>query len=822
MSKNKEIGDDMLDARDIKNAPIRLGFVTESNTNRHFHEDIELLYIFDGSLDITIENDVFHMSKDDFIIINATKLHHYTIIEDSLVGSFMISYSRVKEMTKQTNLVFWCNTILEQNSSFVDVRRTIRDIINEYVQDSDIGMMRLVSKYYELLYLLTKNFLITNRDTHNEDSMNEDKLRIDEISNYIQANYRNRISLNDLADMLYLSDAYLSKYIKKHFGMNFLEYLNSYRLNHAVDDLLYLDLPITRVALENGFASVPTFNKVFKQRYKLTPSAYKAKYRSVDNDTIVKEVDNSQMLKRVEKALADYEMGVTTQEDGLKEHVIVDVTQSEPYEKTWNKMINIGTAQELLRSNMQEDVLELHQKLNFKYVRIWDLYSPEMYIDINAKNGMYNFDKLNRVLDFLVSNSIYPYIELNIKPKQLLQNIHKILIYGKKEIEFSSLDTVHNFFEAFIIHLVERYGAKEIEKWYFEFWKEETGDIRYPSVDDDENPYDYLNAFSIIQKIFKQYIPRTKFGGAGLSIRFGEKTLVNMLNAWSHEEEQPDFLSFYCYPYMMGTIDGDRINKTSMDRDFLINYISMAKKLLNKAEFKVKEFHISEWNSTISNRNQLNDSCYKGAYILKNIIDSFDSIDLLGYWFASDITADYYDSTLLLNGGSGLLTKDGIRKPAYYAFEFLNRIGNNLIKKGKNYLLTTGDYNEWEVVCHNYKFLSYEYFINSEDEVKFKKQYRYFEDQCSSEFEFVMDEMENGIYEIKTYAINTQYGSVQDEWIRMSCPNNLTQEEIEYLKRICVPRLSIQRLKVEADQLKFKTHLEPNEIQYIKIIHKLK
>ena len=72
---------------------------------------------------------------------------------------------------------------------------------------------------------------------HMEDS--QDRIRIQQIQNYIQANYQSQISLNDLADRLYLSNAYLSKYVKKHLGMTFMEYLNNVRLFHAVDELLY-------------------------------------------------------------------------------------------------------------------------------------------------------------------------------------------------------------------------------------------------------------------------------------------------------------------------------------------------------------------------------------------------------------------------------------------------------------------------------------------------------------------------------------------------------------------------------------------------------
>ena len=62
-----------------------------------------------------------------------------------------------------------------------------------------------------------------------------------EIQNYVQANYQKQMSWNDLAKKLYLSNAYLSKYIKKRFGLSFLEYVNNIRLFHAVDEMLYTD-----------------------------------------------------------------------------------------------------------------------------------------------------------------------------------------------------------------------------------------------------------------------------------------------------------------------------------------------------------------------------------------------------------------------------------------------------------------------------------------------------------------------------------------------------------------------------------------------------
>ena len=90
-----------------------------------------------------------------------------------------------------------------------------------------------------------------------------------------------RISLNDLASEFHLSNAYLSRYLKKQLGTNFIDYLNSVRLHHALEELLYTDATITRAALDNGFANTAVFNKLFKASYNTTPSEYLKKVKVV-------------------------------------------------------------------------------------------------------------------------------------------------------------------------------------------------------------------------------------------------------------------------------------------------------------------------------------------------------------------------------------------------------------------------------------------------------------------------------------------------------------------------------------------------------------
>lgn len=812
----------MIDSNFLRNSPINFSFLTWDNEDNHFHEDIELIYVFDGELEIVVENSKYILIKDDFLIINSNKMHKFRAYKSALIGSFTISYVQLSELIRNKHIVFWCNSTIEKSSEYNEARRKISDFANDFIRSSESDLLNIISKFYELLYLLTKNFLITANDNTYNEVFDDEKQRVEQITKFISQNYRNRISLTDISEMLFLSDAYLSKYIKKHFGMNFSEYLNMVRLSHAIEDLLYSDIPIIRIALDNGFANISTFNKVFKDNYSITPSKYRLKYSKTSNKTKQVEGDLKVVIKKAEELFGIEKSKEVVDEKNLQ-IVSIDTTKREALKNVWNEMINIGAAEEVLRSDMQRHILDLKNKLNIKYVRIWGLYSPGMLLDINISNNSYNFHKIDKVLDFLIENKILPYLELNNKTRILIKSIGTVLIPDEEHIAFGDLDSLERFFNEFIIHIINRYGTESVSQWYFEFWKNERTIVQKIidgiEIDPDQ---EYLEQFSLINKIFKGYIPEIKLGGAGLSARFGIDILRNTLNEWSKIEAQPDFLSFYSFPYIQEDNINDGLNKISTNRDFMSDYLKLVKECVEESGIIFKELHFTEWNVTVSNRNIFNDSCNKAAYVMKNIIDNYGSLDLMGYWFASDITADFYDSAFLINGGSGLVTRDGIRKPAFHAFEFLNRLGKKFIDKGENYIASSNGYKEWGIVCHNYKFYGYRFFTTKEDVIDYNNLNKYFENTDDLEMEYSLYGMEDGNYDIKIYSINNKYGSVQDEWIKMSCPQNLTFQEIEYLKRICVPHLNIINIVVNDGKLSFKTKLEANEIQYINIRYRLK
>jgi 2-isopropylmalate synthase len=99
-------------------------------------------------------------------------------------------------------------------------------------------------------------------------------VRINAIMNYIQENYLT-ITLEDLSKQFFLSKPYLSKFIKDKSGMTFGENVKQIRLNKASTLLRNGNMKVEKVAEASGYQNVEHFNRLFKERFGMTPVQYR-------------------------------------------------------------------------------------------------------------------------------------------------------------------------------------------------------------------------------------------------------------------------------------------------------------------------------------------------------------------------------------------------------------------------------------------------------------------------------------------------------------------------------------------------------------------
>jgi len=95
------------------------------------------------------------------------------------------------------------------------------------------------------------------------------------ISQYIELNYMHNLYLDRMAEVLDTTPKYFSNYFKKTFGINYVEYLNKIRLEHAREFLKNTDFNIAEIGEKTGYANASTFTTTFKKYYGISPSEFR-------------------------------------------------------------------------------------------------------------------------------------------------------------------------------------------------------------------------------------------------------------------------------------------------------------------------------------------------------------------------------------------------------------------------------------------------------------------------------------------------------------------------------------------------------------------
>lgn len=785
---------------------MQLYFLTEPEVCTHYHQDPELFYLLSGHFEVKIDDAVYQMKKGDILLINANKRHTLAAKGELLMARFEIDFHLLAEQLGSMQLLFWCNSVIDKNEAFQELRILLDKIIDRYFEQENKDALRMNALYYETLYVLAGNFLVKSDDIRLNVEDSQDRVRIRQIQNYIQANYQSQISLNDLADRLFLSNAYLSKYIKKHLGLTFMEYLNNVRLFHAVDELLYSKKNITHIAMDNGFPTSAAFTKAFRDVHGESPSEYR-KLMQEENST---PRDRRELTKEEELKIVEY-LKLKRQEDEaeISDSRICHMDAAVITGKTndFGKAVVLGDAYTILQSDVQEQLKELKQTTGIQYVKIWNILSKEhCFLE---KKG-YNFRKLDLVLDFMVENHMKPYLELGHKPTLFMYTPERSVKGQEEERKIYQYSVFEEIMKQLCTHLVNRYGIEELESWYFAYWND-------PQLNMTEAEGKYYPYFEMIYRTLKEISPDIRVGGASLILGYELDVCSNILNLWKQRNITPDFFSVCSFQYIAVTDHETRYGRKSIDSKYMKNQIDILQNAMDESGIGNIELHVDEWNFTISNRNVLNDSCEQGAYILKNYIDMEGTVDFMAYWHALDLYSDYYDTNTILNGDLGLISRDGIRKPSFYAFSFINRLLPYVIYKDENAIVTTNKRGRYVIGCHNFKKLSSRYVFTEEDEIKVRELDNYMEDMDPLERKFCISNVKNGSYIVKMHYVNKENGSVQDLWKQMDYTKGLAKEELEYLKNSAIPSIIMRTVLVEDGVLEIENVLKAQEIRMLDI-----
>ena len=797
--------------KEIDNNFIHIDVFYDAIKSSHSHREVELVYVLTGKVNLIIENKSYAMNAGDVILINSGKEHSIMKFPfsdaRSLIASIKISYSFLYSYMDGKMPKFWCYSGQDMEKYKYDQIRNVLDhMMKDYAVNKEKVRLIQLSDYYLLAHYLTNYFVVAESGDNKDGNSN----RKEEIINYIERNYSQDLSLSDLAEYMGLSVSYLSRNMKKIFGMNFIDYVYDVRVEKAKELLIGSDKSITDVAYDTGFPNMASFNKYFRKRENMAPSEYRKKY-----EEYAKQELNDVTTTRAREALEDY-LTITDKPDKFFDthdtfDINADVSQFQEYMPIWKMGINVGSASQLLSADVQKSLIYAKKHIDFLGCRFCNVFAPEMYIVNSELKGSSRFSRLDRVLNFLLDNGIVPIIELAEKENRIERTINDYIKDYTNKSAFDNYDSFLKVIDEMMAHMVSMYSVTQVNTWVFEIW-----DDRRIEMYEDKKPY--VQVYTDVRSIVKKYAPKARVGGAGNYLGWSKEHTSYALHLWLDKGVFPDFFTFSYVPYSVGEIQSERLSKRKSDEDDLKNTMLALRRSLLELGFPDKQIFLSSWNMTRSSRNYFNDSLWKACYIAKCTIDNIGLLDGMLYSQLQDSLTDYYDNQELLNGSAGLLSRDMIAKPAFLAFRLLNHLQRFLVEKGDNYIITRDEYGKITILIHNFINRNYLYFIKEENENNLKEHYSYFENQDAKEFHFQLEGMMNDCtYELHHHTVNREHGSIIDEWAKFDFNNNIHFDDIDYLKRITIPRIYSTFEDATDGKLEFSVTLEPLEVHCISI-----
>ncbi|WP_324720328.1 AraC family transcriptional regulator [Salinimicrobium sp. HB62] len=254
----------------------------------HFHPEYELNFILNGQGVRRVVGDSLEDIEDIELVLVGPNLQHGWELHNC-------RNKNIREITIQFH-----NDLFDEKLLSRRIMKPIKDMFErsahgilfseKIAKEVEPKILRLskidsIDYFLELISILQdlatsrNQRLLSTYTSNNKDFENSDKIKT--IYEYVQENYQNKISLNEISGLVNMSPVSFNRFIKKRTGKTLIEYVNDTRIGYASRWLIEKDLSIAEIAFKCGFNNIANFNRVFKKSKNCTPSRYREQFSGI-------------------------------------------------------------------------------------------------------------------------------------------------------------------------------------------------------------------------------------------------------------------------------------------------------------------------------------------------------------------------------------------------------------------------------------------------------------------------------------------------------------------------------------------------------------
>ncbi|MCL4638720.1 MULTISPECIES: AraC family transcriptional regulator [Olivibacter] len=265
---------------------VRQDFVPYINNRWHYHAEVELIHFYRGKGTQFIGDQINHFHSGDIVLVGS-QLPHYWRFDDHYFDEQ--NEDRADVRVAHFNEHFWGRDFLELPENIAikqllekarrgiqvtgQAKQKVSTLLEQMLHSEGTRRIILLMEALHAIASDSSYRLISSIGFH-PNLQDEEKKRINSIFDYTLANFRQKISLEDISAIAGISSNSFCRYFKAKTGKTYSRFLLEIRVGHACKLLIENKMSVKQLCYESGFNNFASFHKYFKQITEKSPLAY--------------------------------------------------------------------------------------------------------------------------------------------------------------------------------------------------------------------------------------------------------------------------------------------------------------------------------------------------------------------------------------------------------------------------------------------------------------------------------------------------------------------------------------------------------------------
>ncbi|MCM3124992.1 MULTISPECIES: helix-turn-helix domain-containing protein [unclassified Mesobacillus] len=752
------------------------------------NQGLKFIFVIDGELMVEIDSRYYVLKEQDLLVINRNQLFQVKGNEANRVlvldisDSFMDRY--YPEYRNSRFEVFSQEIEMGREIMLDKMRKLLVELMITYSRKDESYQIEMQGYICDILLILIRRF--KQRGTAIE-KIDANDIRLTKMVDYLEKNYHQVITLEDMAQKFYLSTGYLSRYFKQKIGMGFNRFLMEIRLKHSVKDLVYTDDTISQIAMKNGFANTKSFSKLFKEKHEVTPHIYREihseaqidSFQSLsieDTDTLV---NTPEILAKLGSVLTKHDQSYTNTETRFEE-LQLDVTDTINQNLSLpDHVLIVRELKELQKEDVRSQILMAKDDMRLNYIGISHLLSGEtITAEVETDEEIATsspYFKSDVALNFMKKNGLSLFVRIEYQEITKNEEFYFQKLYG------------------FMKHCLQVYGASYLKTWHFLFYES-----YFTGAEALELKRVYLKMYDLL----KELVPDIHVG-VFLPFSFKEEKTKEPHKWILTEGNHIDFIAYHSNQNDMIDFKELSDNRFNLTKDYVKENTAKIKSYLKKHHLE-KPMHLISWNTLSGNTRFTNGTFFRAALVLKSVLDIANDVESIGFWINTALHEGSDNGQRIRIEGLEFFHYFSGKRPAFFAMMFANKLDGTIIARGSDYLMTKTD-RGYQLVLMNCKTINPYYSIEEA-----------FLQKLNKEIQVKIAGLEAGEYQIRKYIFDKDHGALYTKWWNLNSRHGIDLEIIDYINRTSHPDIELYDETITGEW-SFYSYLTVNAIHFFEI-----